>query len=97
MAGKGVTIAEIAAAAGVSVPTISRVLNGRAGVSVEKRELVERLLAEQGYQRRNRQDRGLIYFVITDLETQWATTLLRGAEAEAVEADRQDWAAPFDD
>jgi DNA-binding LacI/PurR family transcriptional regulator len=83
MAGKGVTIAEIAAAAGVSVPTISRVLNGRAGVSIEKRELVERLLAEQGYQRRSRQDRGLIYFVITDLETQWATTLLRGAEAEA--------------
>ena len=84
MAGKGVTIAQIAAEAGVSVPTISRVLNGRSGVSTEKRELVERLLVEHGYQRRNRQDRaGLIYFVITDLETQWATTLLRGAEAEA--------------
>jgi DNA-binding LacI/PurR family transcriptional regulator len=83
MAGRVVTIAEIAEAAGVSVPTISRVLNGRAGVSTDKRELVERLLAERGYQRRNRRDRGLIYFVITDLETQWATTLLRGAEAEA--------------
>lgn len=84
MAGKGVTIAQIAAAAGVSAPTISRVINRRAGVSIEKRELVERLLLEHGYQRRNRQDRdGLIYFVITDLETQWATTLLRGAEAEA--------------
>jgi LacI family transcriptional regulator len=84
MAGKSVTIAQIAAEAGVSVPTISRVLNGRAGVSQEKRELIERLLVEHGYQRRSRQDRGgLIYFVITDLETQWATTLLRGAEAEA--------------
>jgi LacI family transcriptional regulator len=84
MAGKGVTISQIAAEAGVSVPTISRVLNGRAGVSTEKRELVERLLVEHGYQRRNRQDHGgLIYFVITDLETQWATALLRGAEAEA--------------
>jgi LacI family transcriptional regulator len=84
MAGKSVTIAQIAAEAGVSVPTISRVLNGRAGVSPEKRELIERLLVEHEYQRRTRQDRGgLIYFVITDLETQWATTLLRGAEAEA--------------
>lgn len=84
MTRQGVTIAEIAAAAGVSVPTISRVLNGRTGVSTERRELVERLLRERGYQRRNRQEgRGLIHFVITDLETQWATTLLRGAEAEA--------------
>jgi LacI family transcriptional regulator len=84
MARQGVTIAQIAAEAGVSVPTISRVLNGRAGVSAEKRELIERLLSDHGYQRRNRQEgRGLIHFVITDLETQWATTLLRGAEAEA--------------
>ncbi len=84
MAGNGVTIAQIAAAAGVSVPTISRVLNGRTGVSAEKREQIERLLIEHGYERRTRPDRGgLIHFVITDLETQWATTLLRGAEAEA--------------
>ncbi len=45
---RGVTIAQIAAAAGVSVPTISRVLNGRAGVSAEKREEIERLLVEHG-------------------------------------------------
>ena len=84
MPGRGVTIAEIAAVAGVSVPTISRVLNGRSGVSPEKREEIERLLVEHGYERRGRKDRdGLIHFVITDLETQWATTLLRGAEAEA--------------
>lgn len=84
MAGKSVTIAQIAAEAGVSVPTISRVLNGRSGVSTEKRVEIERLLVEFGYQRRNRQDRGgLIYFVIADLETQWAATLLRAAEAEA--------------
>jgi LacI family transcriptional regulator len=82
--GKGVTIAQVAAMAGVSVPTISRVLNGRSGVSAEKREEIERLLVEQGYERRNRPDRGgLIHFVITDFETQWAMTLLRGAEAEA--------------
>lgn len=81
---RGVTIAQVAAAAGVSVPTISRVLNGRSGVSAEKREEIERLLVEHGYERRARHDRGgLIHFVITDLDTQWAMTLLRGAEAEA--------------
>jgi LacI family transcriptional regulator len=84
MSVRGVTIAQVAAAAGVSVPTISRVLNGRPGVSAEKREEIERLLVEHGYERRSRPDRGgLIHFVITDLDTQWATTLLRGAEAEA--------------
>ncbi|HEX7490791.1 MAG TPA: LacI family DNA-binding transcriptional regulator [Candidatus Limnocylindrales bacterium] len=84
MAGNGVTIAQIAAAADVSVPTVSRVLNNRPGVSPEKRELVERLLHEHGYERRGRAERGgLIHFVITDLDTQWATALLRGAEAEA--------------
>lgn len=81
---RGVTIAQIAVAAGVSVPTISRVLNGRSGVSAEKREEIERLLQEHGYERRARHDRaGLIHFVISDLDTQWATTLLRGAESEA--------------
>jgi LacI family transcriptional regulator len=85
MAGKGVTIAEIAAAARVSVPTVSRVLNGRKGVSPTTRRDIERLLAERGYERRGRpgQSSGLIDFVISSLETQWATALLRGAQAEA--------------
>jgi len=84
MPARGVTIARIAAEAGVSVPTISRVLNGRSGVSAEKREEIERLLVELGYERRPRHDRGgLVHFVITDLDTQWAMTLLRGAESEA--------------
>lgn len=85
MAGKGVTIAEIAAAARVSVPTVSRVLNGRKGVSPTTRREIERLLAERGYERRGRpgQGSGLIDFVISSLDTQWATALLRGAQAEA--------------
>lgn len=85
MASRGVTIAEIAAAAGVSVPTVSRVLNGRKGVSVETRRTIEKLLEDRGYERRGRPARGsgLIDFVISSLETQWATTLLRGAQAEA--------------
>lgn len=82
---KGVTIAEIAAAAGVSVPTVSKVLNSRKGVSPATRRHVETLLAEHGYERRGRSapPTGLIDFVISSIETQWATALLRGAQAEA--------------
>jgi LacI family transcriptional regulator len=85
VASRGVTIAEIATAAGVSVPTVSKVLNGRPGVSPSTREQVEQLLEERGYARRGRPrpSSGLVDFVISDLDTQWATALLRGAQAEA--------------
>ena len=85
MAGRSVTIAEIAAEAGVSIPTVSRVLNGRTGVSDATRHSVEQLLEQRGYERRGRPGKGgaLIDFVISSLETQWATTLLRAAQAEA--------------
>ena len=85
MASKPVTIAEIAAAAGVSVPTVSKVLNGRQGVSPHTRGQVQKLLAEHGYERRRRvgQHTGLVDFVISGLDTQWATALLRGAQREA--------------
>ena len=85
MNGRPVTIAEIAAVAGVSVPTVSKVLNGRKGVSPHTRSEVERLLSEHGYQRRGRgtQGSGLVDFVISSLDTQWATALLRGAQNEA--------------
>jgi DNA-binding LacI/PurR family transcriptional regulator len=80
-----VTIAEIASAAGVSVPTVSKVLNDREGVSDATRRQVKRLLDEHGYARRGRlrPSSGLVDFVIGDLDTQWATALLRGAQAEA--------------
>jgi LacI family transcriptional regulator len=43
------TIREIADLAGVSIATVSRVLNGRDDVSAETRELVRRVVQEQGY------------------------------------------------
>jgi LacI family transcriptional regulator len=43
------TIADIAAAAGVSMPTVSRVLNQRPDVSPETRERVLRVIAAYGY------------------------------------------------
>ena len=44
-----VTIREIASLAGVSVATVSRVMNGRDDVSPETRELVQRIVREHGY------------------------------------------------
>ncbi|WP_433074316.1 LacI family DNA-binding transcriptional regulator [Dactylosporangium sp. CA-052675] len=44
-------VAEIAQLAGVSQPTVSKVLNGRAGVGDSTRRRVESLLREHGYRR----------------------------------------------
>ena len=52
------TIREIADQAGVSIATVSRVLNGRGDVSDETRDLVTRVIRENGYTA-NRSARGL--------------------------------------
>jgi LacI family transcriptional regulator len=53
-----VTIREVADLAGVSIATVSRVLNGRGDVSDETRDLVSRVVRENGYTA-NRNARGL--------------------------------------
>jgi LacI family transcriptional regulator len=53
-----VTIREIADLAGVSIATVSRVVNGRGDVAPETRELVQRIVRERGYMT-NRSARGL--------------------------------------
>jgi LacI family transcriptional regulator len=53
-----VTIREIADLAGVSIATVSRVMNARDDVSPETRELVQRIVRERGYTA-NRTARGL--------------------------------------
>ncbi len=45
------TVATIARLAGVSAPTVSRVLNGRSDVAPDTRQRVEQLLREHGYRR----------------------------------------------
>src|SRR5439155_16501635 len=52
------TIRQIASEAGVSIATVSRVLNGRDDVSDETRDLVRRIIRENGYTA-NRSARGL--------------------------------------
>jgi DNA-binding LacI/PurR family transcriptional regulator len=85
-----VTIAAIADAAGVSVPTVSKVVNGRSDVAPATRARVERLLHEHGYRRRapSRENRpGLLDVVFNELESPWAIEIIRGVEEVAREHD----------
>ncbi|WP_027343274.1 LacI family DNA-binding transcriptional regulator [Hamadaea tsunoensis] len=78
-----VTITAIAREAGVSVPTVSRVLNGRMDVSPATRQRVEELLRLHGYRRRGARSRttaALIDLVFNDLDSPWAVEILRGVE-----------------
>jgi DNA-binding LacI/PurR family transcriptional regulator len=83
-----VTIAHIADAAGVSVPTVSKVVNGRADVAPHTRARVERLLQEHGYRRRAaaRDKRAaLLDVVFNELESPWAMEIIKGVEEVARE------------
>jgi LacI family transcriptional regulator len=78
-----VTIGAIAKEAGVSVPTVSRVLNGRTDVAPQTRARVEELLRRRGYRRRPSRSRTrarLIDLVFPDLDSPWAVEILRGVE-----------------
>jgi len=83
-----VTMAAIAAAAEVSVPTVSRVLNGRADVSAETRLRVESALGALGYARTSRRKTPptrIIDLVCTELSP-WATEIISGASKAALAA-----------
>lgn len=76
----------IAQIAGVSVPTVSRVLNGRDGVSPSTRERVEELLREHGYRARNSIRNGdvtLIDVIFPEIDCGWESEHIRGIEAAA--------------
>jgi LacI family transcriptional regulator len=81
--GRRVTITAIAREAGVSVPTVSRVVNGRSDVSPQTRERVEELLRVHGYRRRavrSTERANLIDLVFNDLDSPWAVEIIRGVE-----------------
>src|SRR6187431_3202013 len=77
-----VKLNELADEAGVSVSTVSKVLNGRSDVSKATRAKVESLLEQQGYRRRSGLGtKGtLIELVFPELETAWAMEIIRGVE-----------------
>lgn len=77
-----VTITEIAREAGVSVPTVSRVVNGRSDVSPGTRARVEDLLHRHGYRRRapaSGDRAALLDLVFNDLDSPWAVEIIRGS------------------
>ena len=76
-------MSEIAAAAGVSVPTVSKVVNGRPDVAPGTRSTIEELLRERGYSSRRSRPKervGLIDLVFVDLGSPWAMAILAGVE-----------------
>ncbi|UOE44239.1 LacI family DNA-binding transcriptional regulator [Agromyces larvae] len=89
VAGERVTLADVADEAGVSLSTISKVLNGRADVAPATRERVEHVLAERGYRRRgagrSETRAELIEIVFHELDRIWSMELIDGVEAVAKE------------
>jgi LacI family transcriptional regulator, xylobiose transport system transcriptional regulator len=76
------TIAQIAQLAGVSVPTVSKVVNGRAQVAPETRARVEAVIRSHGFQRRKRLPAPTTHveMVFHELEGAYAMEAIRGAE-----------------
>jgi DNA-binding LacI/PurR family transcriptional regulator len=84
-----VKLTDIARAAGVSAPTVSKVLNGRAEVAPETRDRVQEVLRAHNYQRRpsgKQPKAGLVDLVIKELATPWSVEIIRGAEDACREA-----------
>jgi LacI family transcriptional regulator len=88
-----VTIREIAELAGVSVATVSRVMNGRGDVAPETRELVQKVVREHGYTT-NRTARGLsagrtglVGATVPHVHPAYFSFILSGASEAAYERD----------
>ncbi|MFI1472334.1 LacI family DNA-binding transcriptional regulator [Streptomyces wuyuanensis] len=77
-----ITLAQVAEKAGVSISTVSKVLNGRQDVAAPTRVKVERLLETHAYRRTARSSREapLIEIVFHELDSIWAMELIRGVE-----------------
>ena len=87
------TIRDIAGAAGVSIATVSRVLNGRPDVSAETREVVLRVVRERGFST-NRSARalsagrtGLIGVTLPMVHVEYFSRILWGASEALYEHD----------
>lgn len=81
------TIAQIAAKAGVSIPTVSRVLNNRPDVAPETRKRVEQAIEESGFIRSRvknalrRESSGIIDMIVPDFDAPYSVEIVRGVEA----------------
>ncbi|GIH03046.1 LacI family transcriptional regulator [Rhizocola hellebori] len=84
---RSTTIAEIARLAGVSAPTVSKVLNGRTTVAADTREHVLEVLHEHGYRstRKALKLSSLVELVFHELVGIYPVDILRGVQRIAVE------------
>ena len=78
------TIADIARELGVSVPTVSKVLNGRHDVAGETRSRIEEALARHDYRKpnptRSSSSPRLLDLVFHQAENLWAQEIIKGVE-----------------
>jgi LacI family transcriptional regulator len=80
------TIAEIAVKAGVSVPTVSRVLHNRPDVAPETRQRVEQVIEESGFIRSRvkrtlrKESSGIVDMIVPDLLHLYSVEIVRGVE-----------------
>src|SRR5277367_314373 len=85
--GRTGSLTSIAANAGVSVSTVSKVLNGRTDVAPETRERLARILRLHGYQVAPRSGIGVVDLLIGGLGGVWSEELIRGAVTAAAETE----------
>jgi len=81
------TLSRVADDADVSISTVSKVLNGRTGVSDSTRRRVEELLRDHGYNRRNTQltVAPLVELVFHEVDSPWSINVIAGVERAARE------------
>lgn len=81
------TLAQIAAEAGVSLSTMSKVLNGRSDVAASTRARLEEHLKRHGYTRRGGAQQGeTIELVFHELDATWSMEIIEGVEDVAAQA-----------
>lgn len=83
-----VTIAAIAEEAGVSVPTVSKVINGRLDVASSTRARVEEVIRRTGYRPRRAASSGrvgLLELVFHQLDSPWALEIITSVEHVAAQ------------
>jgi len=80
-----ITISEIAKESGLSVATVSKVLNGRPDVSAATRAKIQHLILARGYRKRSAPEpqTPFIDVVFEEFDSPWAVEIVQGAMAAA--------------
>lgn len=96
-----VTIRQVAAIAGVSIATVSHVLNGKGSMTIETRQRVQSAIADSGYLRQRKTGSDLAF--VSAVQNGFGSVAIRQAAAEygfdthlVVAADTLDAPPPFD-